>query len=98
MKSSNAIKLSLYGVIIVGNILYVDFIWDMTWDFFSEENFMPTDNFIPWQQSKGDAVLVAFGISLGMAIILLYTPLIWAASKTIMLITRQFRTRKKNSI
>jgi len=97
MKPSNTIKLLLYGVIIVGNILYVDFIWNMTWDFFSEENFMPTDNFIPWQQSKGDTVLVAFGIFLGMAIILLYTPLIWAASKVIMLITRQFRARQKNS-
>ena len=95
MKSANAFKLLFYGIIITGNILYVDFLYNETWDFFNEENFIPTENFTNWYESKGEIGLVVLFASFVVAIIFLYIPLIWACLKLAMLIIRELIPKKK---
>jgi ABC-type phosphate transport system permease subunit len=98
MRIHNAFKLLFYCIIIIGNILYVDFLYNETWDFFNEENFTPTENFTTWYESKGEIGLVVLFASFVVAIIFLYIPLIWTCLKSVMLIVREFIPNKKTPI
>ena len=96
MRSFVVIKMLLYCIIIIGNVTYVDFIYNATWEFFNEENFTPTNQFTAWYESKGDTELVVLFTSFVGVIIILYIPAIWTGFKLGMSIIRQFVPNEKS--